>query len=493
MTSADFDGNGSLDLAIASGTSNTVTVLPGTGGGSFGGAWRTTIGITPSAIITARLNGDAAPDLVVASLGSGSVTVLLGAGDGTFVPVSPSSGVSGPTALATADFDADGHADVAVAQESGAVTVLRGVGDGSFASAHLYQAGGSLRGLAAGDVDGDGDADLVAAGAGRVIVLRNVGDGTFSLPAANYPAGGDARGVAISDFDDDGDADVATTGSNSAVVLLGTGDGRFHPQYLFFATGQNPWALVASDFDGNGADDLAVANRDSNNVSVLLNHLVPEPAWRFGEGSGTLARSSPPGFDATLSGPVWTSEGAPAGALAQRSALVFSDGAAASVPDAPALDLGEGTWDAWVRFNRTPAEAGHPMGIVGKGGQYWTRANLDGALEAGVVVGGTTYRAITAAGEVQPGTWYHVTAAYRRAAGSLDLSVNGFLRASQGVPGAAIAGGPGPLVFGTSPTDPGADSLSGTLDEVRLFDRAFVSPPRWGSTMLRRPSATATR
>jgi len=40
--------------------------------------------------------------------------------------------------------------------------------------------------------------------------------------------------------------------------------------------GKGPWGVEAGDFDGNGAPDLVVANRDSNDVTVLIN---------FGDGS----------------------------------------------------------------------------------------------------------------------------------------------------------------------------------------------------------------
>jgi len=38
-----------------------------------------------------------------------------------------------------------------------------------------------------------------------------------------------------------------------------------------FAAGSSPQSVAVGDFNGDGALDLAVTNRDSNNVSVLIN------------------------------------------------------------------------------------------------------------------------------------------------------------------------------------------------------------------------------
>src|SRR5213594_3363273 len=42
-------------------------------------------------------------------------------------------------------------------------------------------------------------------------------------------------------------------------------------QPTVFPVGKNPVSMVAGDLDGDGDNDLAVANKDSNDISVLLN------------------------------------------------------------------------------------------------------------------------------------------------------------------------------------------------------------------------------
>jgi hypothetical protein len=51
--------------------------------------------------------------------------------------------------------------------------------------------------------------------------------------------------------------------------LLGTGTGSFGTA-TNFSVGIRPYSVTVGDFNGDGKSDLAVANRNSNNVSVLL-------------------------------------------------------------------------------------------------------------------------------------------------------------------------------------------------------------------------------
>jgi len=42
--------------------------------------------------------------------------------------------------------------------------------------------------------------------------------------------------------------------------------------HVDFAAGSGPISVAVGDFNGDGKLDLALANRDSNNVSVLINN-----------------------------------------------------------------------------------------------------------------------------------------------------------------------------------------------------------------------------
>src|SRR5262245_61304542 len=111
VATADFNGDGKLDLAVTSG-STTVSVLLGNGNGTFQPAVDYATGSSPRSIAVGDFNGDHKLDIVTAN--TSDVTVLLGNGDGTFqAPTSIGVG-SDPASVAVGDFNADGKMDLGV-------------------------------------------------------------------------------------------------------------------------------------------------------------------------------------------------------------------------------------------------------------------------------------------------------------------------------------------------------------------------------------------
>jgi len=86
LVTGDFDGDGTLDLAITNSLDNTVSVLLGNGDGTFQDAVNYDVGSSPAALVAADFNGDHILDLAVADSGDGTVTLLVGGVSGTFAP-----------------------------------------------------------------------------------------------------------------------------------------------------------------------------------------------------------------------------------------------------------------------------------------------------------------------------------------------------------------------------------------------------------------------
>jgi hypothetical protein len=116
---ADFNGDSRLDLAVANTGSNDVRILLGTAGGAFAAEGTALpVGTTPGGIVAADFDGDSRPDFAVPNNSGDSVSIMLRrpSNDG-FVeaPGSPVAVSDAPTNVAAADFDGSGSQDIAVA------------------------------------------------------------------------------------------------------------------------------------------------------------------------------------------------------------------------------------------------------------------------------------------------------------------------------------------------------------------------------------------
>jgi hypothetical protein len=209
---ADFDGNGTADIAASNENDNTVSILLGNGDGTFTQASGSPIPnfkYNPGPIITADFNGDGKVDLAVSnftpsdpSTTLGNVNVLLGNGDGTFTnaPGSPITVGVDPWALAAADFNQDGKTDLAVDNygqieqfPTQTLSILLGNGNGTFAALGTpIQLGQSPNDLVTADFNGDGTTDLAIPelADGTTTILLNIFTQTETANLANVTIAG---------------------------------------------------------------------------------------------------------------------------------------------------------------------------------------------------------------------------------------------------------------------------------------------------------------
>jgi Flp pilus assembly secretin CpaC len=181
MTSADFNSDGNLDVALVNQTTNNVTVLLGNGNATFSLANGSPfpVGKGPVAVASADLNGDAHPDLVVVNQTDNTISVELGNGDGTFTAAANSPLATGqaPTAVAIADFNGDGVPDIAVTDpQTDSVSVYLGLGQGLFATPFELPVGTNPTAILAASLSGASLPDVAitddpSGTAGQVTVL----------------------------------------------------------------------------------------------------------------------------------------------------------------------------------------------------------------------------------------------------------------------------------------------------------------------------------
>jgi hypothetical protein len=290
IIAGDFNGDGKLDLAVAnygnSAGQGSVSILLGNGDGTFQSHVDYAVGYVTGGMTAGDFNGDGKLDLAVASTNPYpttselAVAILLGNGDGTFQSPSKLSVANTYDAaygVAAADFNHDGKIDLAVTTFD-YVYILLGNGNGSFGSPVAYSANAGADAIAVADFNGDGNVDLAFTGENgdeSVSVMLGKGDGTFKNPVV-YLGGNGVSSIAIGDFNGDGKPDIAAscTFTESANVLLGKGDGTFSLPYGFAASGSYASAIGAADFNGDGVPDLVIGNGSSGTVSIFLSRPV---------------------------------------------------------------------------------------------------------------------------------------------------------------------------------------------------------------------------
>ncbi len=274
IATGDFNRDGKQDLAVRGADLEIiegVSILLGNGDGSFRITNSYKTGNRVSSIGTADFNNDGTLDLAVVNRSSDNISILLGHGEGTFNQA-VNYPIAAITSFVVADFNGDGKVDLVTISDTSAysITLLWGNGTGGFTQTRYTDILGSCYGIASGDFNADNKPDLaISQNAGTRILLNN-GAGGFAEPTNT---GQVSNLILTGDFNADNKSDLAVANTNGYLdgvsTLLGNGAGGFS-QVAAFGAGREVRALAASDFNRDGKPDLAVANRETDNISILL-------------------------------------------------------------------------------------------------------------------------------------------------------------------------------------------------------------------------------
>ncbi|HET8948120.1 MAG TPA: FG-GAP-like repeat-containing protein [Candidatus Polarisedimenticolia bacterium] len=291
---ADFNGDGIADLVGM--WNDFIVVRPGLGGGAYGPDINTPMGTaaTLQSSITADFDGDGKRDLAVADWDgsfTGSIRIMRGRGDGGFDLLQTLASRRVMTMVA-ADVTGDGKPDLAYSQQCGpnACTrgaeqlffVLRNLGNGTMTSLAFNSGLAPAAASAAADMDGDGDVDIVfdaLVPAGR-FMMRNLGGGAFSI--ISFPVLAD--GLAAADLNGDGKSEILATSSTSPSLSVVRTDFSGPVLQATYTLPAPVEGLTTGDFNGDGAADVALSSS----------------AVMYGDGLGSL---SPAGRDSASSFP----------------------------------------------------------------------------------------------------------------------------------------------------------------------------------------------
>ena len=315
---ADLNGDGKLDLAVAcegttvSGVGN-VTVLLGNGDGSFQAPVSYKLGTAsqqtqPGGLALADFDGNGTLDLAVSDTLNSAIWILSGNGDGTFSsPGTAFQTATAPAGIVTADFNGDGMPDLAVAYESSAAASVLLNNTGAFPVHVEYPVADGGLFLAAADLNGDGILDLAVPGdtSNNVSVLlgngsNGIGDGTFGA-FTGYTVGSaftSTLGITAGDFNQDGRLDLAFTvgtilnSTNDIAVLVQSPQWTPDPTSLTFG----------NQAMGTQSIPQTVAFTNTGAAPLVLNALTSTDTANFPETNtcGHLPKTFPPGLGCTV-------------------------------------------------------------------------------------------------------------------------------------------------------------------------------------------------
>ncbi len=299
----DINGDGKLDLAVVNYFSNTVSIYRNTAtigsitSSSFAAKVDFSTGIGPSSVAIGDIDGDGKLDLAVASGGvsvyrntttNGTIDVNSFAQPVGFPIVDFSFAGSNAESVAIRDFDGDGKADLAAATYQ-TISLLKNtstigfINKSSFAAVKIIEAGSiSYQSIATGDLNGDGEPDLafVSSFLSAFSVLFNITTNYIFAVRQSFSPISNAilTSLAIGDLNGDGKVDLVVGNNNPNSVSVYRNVGSSDPsRFSIFAnpvnfpTSNNPRSVAIGDLDGDGKPDLVVANYESNTVSVFRN------------------------------------------------------------------------------------------------------------------------------------------------------------------------------------------------------------------------------
>jgi len=304
LTTVDLNGDGYLDVAVLSGTSQ-VGVLLNQGSGKPGSLLTASLYAAPAGVSfryigAGDFNGDGKQDIVA---GNTQIAVYYGKGDGTLnTPQLTTASVSGGQPFVTGDFNRDGLADVAFLESNAqysatSLQILLGDPSGKLVSGSNlaldpsvnygtivpfqntstsnitnFALIGYVTSIALNDGNGNlslgesyGLSNFAIAQAGsngntnlyfpsdvESVALVGNGNGTFQGPPSSVLGSGGSA-MLTADVNADGITDVLTVDTaGNLVAALGRGNGKFAVTSRTAGTGQ---LLVTGDFNGDGKLD----------------------------------------------------------------------------------------------------------------------------------------------------------------------------------------------------------------------------------------------
>lgn len=284
LATADFNGDGHLDLAaIRNASSTEVLLLLGRGGtDKFGPPIGVPLPGVVDQVTVGDFNGDTKPDLVVNfddfGQQTGRIAILINNGTGQFATPKIATVPGDPSLPIFADLNNDGKLDLVVALFTGVtggrVAVLLGDGAGGLTQDRgFFTQSVNQHEVLIGDFNEDGKADLALPGQSFGLIDIMLGDGTGAFAAPISRSTFSSSMLTAGDFNNDGHLDILS----GTRMMLGTGTADFNAP-IVVPIPENTFAAITGDVNNDTNLDLIVSTLGG--LTILL-----------GDGNGNLTRA----------------------------------------------------------------------------------------------------------------------------------------------------------------------------------------------------------
>ncbi|MFH1593652.1 MAG: FG-GAP-like repeat-containing protein [Candidatus Omnitrophota bacterium] len=350
---ADIDNDADQDILLLYSQGQSLRLLLNDGSGLFTDVTSTRIpGLSgeSSSVDSGDVDGDGDLDLIMASTGAQD-TLLINDGAGGFTQdtnFNLPAITDASSDIVFCDVDGDGDLDIITANNgmpglsSLRNRLYKNDGTGSFTDAteaalpEDYEYSETIE---CGDIDNDLDLDMVVANYYNNAVLINDGNGIFEdrsderIPRNQFSA----NDVALGDVDGDGDLDMLALGDSNISLFINDGFGTFEdgsikfPDYMSVPAELGGKSLELVDIDGDGDMDIVLGgsdiyilvNEESNKAPILSS--IGNRTVAIGEELAFNVTARDPNGDAlTYSAKLLPDNSLPAGAVFDASGQLFS-------------------------------------------------------------------------------------------------------------------------------------------------------------------------
>jgi cysteine-rich repeat protein len=281
---ADLDGDGDVDVLSASRRDDKIAWYENSDGlGSFGPQQViSTSAIGAESVHAADLDGDGDVDVLSASWSDDKIAWYENSdGLGTFGPQQViSTSADGAESVHAADLDGDGDVDVLSASygDDKIAWYENSDGHGAFGAQQVISSStDSARSVHAADLDGDGDVDVLSASYSddKIAWYENSdGLGTFGPQQVISTSADRAKSVHAADLDGDGDVDVLSASAYDGKIAWyenSDGHGAFGPQQVISTNADYAQSVHAADLDGDGDVDVLSASWSDDKIAWYEN------------------------------------------------------------------------------------------------------------------------------------------------------------------------------------------------------------------------------